>query len=125
MVKKSELEILRKEIIGLYKRKFTTAEIFNHLKHYGCGRKLVYRTIKRFKETGDEIPPKRPGRKRVVHTKKFIKVICEQIRWYPAQSGRSIAKEFGTNPKTIRNLVKTDLGIKAYKKQSSAGLTNK
>ena len=72
MVKKSEFEI-----IGLYKRKFTTTEIVNHLKHHGCCRKLVYRTIKRFKETGDEIPSKRPGRKRVVRTKKFIKVIRE------------------------------------------------
>ena len=63
MVKKSELEIVRKEIIGHYKRKFTTTKIFNHLKHYGCGRKLVYRTIKRFKETREGIPPKRPGRK--------------------------------------------------------------
>ena len=84
MVKKSELEIVRKEIIGLYKRKFTTTEIVNHSKHHGCGRKLGYRTIKRFKETGDEIPPKRPGRKRVARTKKFIKVIWEQIRRNPA-----------------------------------------
>ena len=40
MVKKSELEIMRKEVIGLYKRKFTTTEIVNHLKHHGCGRKI-------------------------------------------------------------------------------------
>ena len=69
MIKKSKLEIVRKEIIGLYKRKFTTTEIVNHLKHRGCGHKLVYRIIKRFKETGDKNPPKRPGRKRVVRTK--------------------------------------------------------
>ena len=125
MVKKSELEIVRKEIIGLYKRKFTTTEMVKHLKHHQCGCKLVCCTIKCFKETGDEIPPKRPGRKRVVCTKKFIKVIRERIRWNPARSGRSIAKEFGTNSKTIRNLIKTDLGMKACKKQSSAGLTNK
>ena len=94
MVKKSELEIVKKEIIGLFKRKFTTTEIVNHLKHHGCGRKLVYRTIKRFKKIGDEIPPKRPEKKRVVRSKKFIKVICERIRRNPARSERSIAKEF-------------------------------
>ena len=58
MVEKSELEIVRKEIIGLYKRKFTTIEIVNNLKHQGCGCK-----------SGDEVPLKRPVRKRVVCTK--------------------------------------------------------
>ena len=105
---------MRKEIIGLYKRKFIT-EIVNRLKHQGCGRELGYLTVKRFKETGDEIPTKRPGKKRVVRTKKFIKVIRERIRRNPARPGRSIAKEFGTDPKTIINLIKTDFKMKAYK----------
>ena len=67
-------------MIGLYKKKFTTTEIV-HIKFRG--RKLVYCTIKRFMETGDEIPLKRPGRKRMAHTKKIIKVIRERIRSNP------------------------------------------
>ena len=54
-----------------------------------------------------------------------MKVIRKRIRRNPARSGRSIAKEFGTDPKAIRNLTKTDLGMKVYKKQLSAGLTNR
>ena len=48
------------------------------------------------------------------------------LRWRnPARSGRSIAKVFGTDPKTITNLIKTDLGMKAYSKQLSDGLINR
>ena len=50
----------------------------------------------------------------MVRTKKFIKVIRERIMRNPARPGRSIAKEFGTDTKTIRNLIKTDFGMKAY-----------
>lgn len=117
------MDVKRELIVNLFKQKMKPKDILKHLKMQGVNRKLIYRTIKRFKKTGSyKIKPK-TGRKRTIRTKKTVKKVRERIRRNPAQSMNKIAKDLNVSQTTIRRLVKDDLHMKPYKKQKVHGLT--
>ena len=74
MFKKTEFDHIRSEIILLHRQNLTQSVILNRLAHNKIGRKFVYRTIKRYCETGSEIPSKPAGRPRTKRTPGMIKI---------------------------------------------------
>lgn len=124
-IKNIDLNPIRHTIISLHKKSLTNVEITKQLAHLKVNKMLVSRTVSRFLETGDAIPAKKPGKKRSKRTPQVINMIRERIRRYPARSGRKMAREMNMGKSTLQNLLKVDLGLRAFKKQKVAGLTVK
>ena len=58
------MEAKRAKIIGLFQGGKSATEICKSLKEDNVGRKLVYRTVKRYRETGSLQDRARSGRRR-------------------------------------------------------------
>lgn len=85
---------------------------------------MVYRVLKRFRDTGDCRKQAQGGSKRTVRTPELIKVVRERIRRNPARSARKLAKELNVGPNNINRILHEDLGLRAFKKRRIHGLTN-
>lgn len=117
------MDAKRELIITLFKKNKKPKDILKSLKVHGINRKLIYRTIKRFKETGStKIQPK-SGRKRTIRSPELVKKVRERIRRNPAQSMNKVAKDLKISQRTIGRVLKEDLHMKAFKKQKIHGLT--
>lgn len=117
------MDFKRKRIIDLFLKNYRNCEIIRELKDEKVGKMLVYRTIKRYKETRSYAIKPKPGRPRTVRTRKAVKTARERYRRNPVQSARSLAKDMNMSRSSMQLLVKNDLGLKAYKKQRVHGLT--
>jgi transposase len=108
-------------------KKFNNGEkpgkIFKDLKKLGVKRDFVYRTIRRYKETGSSKDRQRSGRPRSVRTKKVMKAVRERIRRKGQRSARKLAKELNISRGSMLNILKEDLGMNAYKKRKVQGLS--
>jgi inhibitor of nuclear factor kappa-B kinase subunit alpha len=84
---------------------------------------MVYRTIKRFLDTGsnDERPKMR--RQRTVRTPAIVKVIRERIRRNCGRSARKTARQLEINRETVRKIFKDDLTLKPFNKRKVHGLS--
>jgi transposase len=123
--KNTTLNPIREEIILLHQKNFTPKEILAKLAHHNINARFVFRTLKRFKESGSALPAKNEGRPRSKRTRQVIKAVRERIRRNPAQSARRMAKSLGLARETMRRVLNQDLGLNAYKKRLCAGLTDK
>jgi transposase len=117
------MDAKRKRVIDLFLKNFKKADIIRRLKPENIGKMFIYRTIKRFQETGKYSIKPKTGRKRTVRTEKVIKQVRERFRRNPAQSARYVAKDMGLARTTMQLILKKDLGMTAYKKQKVHGLT--
>lgn len=117
------METKRELIISLFKKNKTQKEILSILEKHNVNRKLVYRTIKRYKETGSSKIQPKVGRKRTVRSPELIKRVRERVRRNPGQSMNKMAKDLQISQRSIRRIVKEDLHMKAYKKQKIHGLS--
>lgn len=97
--------------------------IFKALKHLNINRDFVYKTIKRYNETGTIDYKKRTGRKRTVRTAALLKVVRERVRRDSRRSIRKLAKDLKQNRGTIYNILKSDLHCRAYKKRKVHGVS--
>ena len=77
----------------------------------------VYRTIRRFRETGGVKNRSKSGRPATVNTPALRKTIRDRIRSNAQRSMRQMAKQLNVSPKTVNNIVKNNLGFKPYKMQ--------
>ena len=110
MTKDSKREL----VINLHLKKFRPCEILKQLKHIGVNKRFIFRTIKRFKETGTYKITQRYGPLPTVRTKKMVKRGRERIRWNAAQSGRAMAKDLNVSHTSIQNILTHDLKLRAY-----------
>ena len=78
----------------------THAEIMKSLRFPGSRRKFVYRTIRRYKATPQ-----------------LKKVVRERIRRNPRRSMRKMALDLKISDFSIRKVVRTDLGMRSYKRK--------
>lgn len=115
----------REQVKILHLQGLTNIQIRQKLSHLKLSRLFVYRTIKRYEETGTIVPKKKPGKKRTVRTPAVIKAVKERIRRNPARSGRKMAREMNMSHFAMQSILKKDLGNKPYKKQKIHGLTSK
>ena len=92
----------REQIKILLEQNVSVENIIRKLDHLKLNRRFVYRVAKQYRETKSIAVKPRTGRKRIVRTKKLIKVIRERIRRNPAQSVRKLAREFKCHHSTMQ-----------------------
>lgn len=111
-------------IVERFKAGNRPVDIMKEFKNLNATRDLVYKTINRFKRYGSGQPRPRGGKRRTVRTPEMIKSIRNKIAYNPHRSFRKMAREAGIDPKTVRKIVREDLGMKSYCIQKRQLLTD-
>ena len=119
------MDMKRNAVIALHLCKKSTIEIVRMLKHLKINRTFVYRTIKRYNETGTVNDRPRNGCPKSATTKSTVKKVRERIRRNPRRSANQMAKEMEVSTGSMNSLLKNDLELKAYKRQKVHDLTAK
>ena len=107
----------RSAIVELFLKGYSQGAILRALKLPSSKRKLVCRTIRRWKETGGVEDRVRPGRPCSVTTPRLKKVVQQRIRRNPRRSMRKLAVEMKVSRCSIAKVVKSDLGMKSFKRK--------
>ncbi|KAI6654409.1 Transposase [Oopsacas minuta] len=110
-------EKIRSKIIALFEIGSSKKEIFQKLKNGKVSPKLIYRTIKRYKDTGNLSDKPRSDRPRPVRTPALKNKVRCRISRNPRRSIRKMARELSVNHETMRKLVVEDLGLKSFKRK--------
>ncbi|KAI6651224.1 Transposase [Oopsacas minuta] len=110
-------EKIRSKIIAHSEIGSSKKEIFQKLKNGKVSPKLIYRTIKRYKDTGSLNDKPRSGRPRSVRTPALKNKVRCRISRNPRRSIRKMARELSVNHETMRKLVVEDLGLKSFKRK--------
>lgn len=84
--------------------------------------KTVSRTIKRFNELGTFKDRERSGRPRTARTPQVKRRLKQKIRRNPKKSKRQHARDEGISERSVRRIVKEDLGLTSYKQQEAQDL---
>ena len=113
----------RSTIISLFKAGNPNGEIFRILKNEKVGRRLIHRTIQRYKYTGSVKDRPRSGRPRTVRTRNLKAKLCKRIVRNPRRSIRKMAKEFKISDRPLRRVVHDDLGLKSLRRRKVHMLT--
>ena len=109
--KKIMLEAIRSKIVTFHESGFSNCEILRRLKNDKVNPMLIYRTIKRYKETGSVSDRKRVGRPRSARTPALKNIVRCRILRNPRRSMRKMSREFCVNHETMRKLVVEDLAF--------------
>ena len=117
------MNVTRDLIVELFKIGKTSGEIFKDLKVTNVGLRMIQRTIKRYKETGSSRIRENKENINFVRTPEMVKRVRERIQRNPAQSVNKMAIDLGISKSRAHNIVHSNLGLKAYKKQKIHGLT--
>jgi len=117
------MEAKRELILYYYLKNYRVCDILKELKKYKISRQFINRTIKRYNNTGSVHVTKKRKRKCTVRTSNFVKVIRERIRRNPRRSQRKLAADLKVSKGTVQNVLKKDLGLKAYKRKKIHGIT--
>ena len=80
-------------------------------------RAFIYRTIKRYNETGDTNDKPRSGHPCSVRTAALKKRVRERIRRNPRVYMRKMAKELKVARRTVQKVVKCDLRMRCFKRK--------
>ena len=107
---------IRSKIIALYELGISPSETYNKLKSLKISRMIVYRTIKRYNETGSVLDEQRSGRPRSIRTPGLKKNVRCRIFRNPRRSMRKMVREFKVNNETMRKFVSEDLGMRSFKR---------
>ena len=114
---------VRAKIISHHLSGSSPTEILKKLSTDNVNRMLVYRTIKRYRDTGSVNDRHRSGRPTTTRTVRIRKAMRSRITRNPKRSMRKMAIELGTNRESLRKLVHEDLGLKSLKRKTVHHLT--
>ena len=107
-------------VIKLFQAGHKQKQNLNLLKMPNGRRMFVYRTIKRYQETGTVEDKVRSGRPSSILTPRVKKAIREQIRGNPRRCMRKIALGMEISRRSVSRIVKNDLGMKSLKRKNGA-----
>ncbi|KAI6655371.1 hypothetical protein LOD99_2206 [Oopsacas minuta] len=102
----------KRSLIILYHNEGKSASVISKI--LSINRWIVYRTIKRYKETGCTQDRFRKGRPHSVRTPAVRKLVREKVRKNPVRSIQGMAKDFNILT-SMGRIVKEYLGLKCYK----------
>ena len=111
------MEKERTAIIELFVHNNSQSEIMKLLNIPRSRRKFVYRTIKRYQDTGSILDKPRSGRPVTVTTKKMKNVVRCRIWRNPRRSLRKMASDLKISQGSLRKIVKRDLGLYSFKRK--------
>jgi len=112
-------------VVGLHKAIKSTGQIFSLLKPLGISSKFVYRTVKRYTDTGDVVDRPQRGRPRTVRSKMIIEAVCSRIRRNPLRKQKVIVRDMNISLRTVSRILRDDLHLRAYKRYTGHQLTDK
>ncbi|KAI6648131.1 hypothetical protein LOD99_11944 [Oopsacas minuta] len=107
----------RSRIILLFEEGKSPSEIDKLLKFPNSRRKLIYRTIKPYTDTGGRNDKRRSGLPRSVTTQRLKKVLRERIHRNPCRSMREMASELRISRRSIGRVVKRGLEIHSFQRK--------
>lgn len=113
----------RVAVIALHKVGKSASEIFTTLKKLKISRMFVYRTIKRFTETGTIEDRPRQGRPRTVRSRKVVQAVAARIRRNPVRRQSVMAREMNISKMSMSRILRSDLGVRAYRRSTGHFLT--
>lgn len=115
----------RVAILALFRCGKRAKEIYNLLKPIGINERFVFRTLKRFEETGSVVDRVRSGRPRSARTEKVINAVRARIERKPLRKQKILSREMNVAPRTMSRILRDDLHLSAYKRYTRHLLTDK
>lgn len=110
-------------IVALFLSGKSNGEIVKELRPLNVSRFFVYRTIKRYSETGSIERKLGSGGQVTALTPENIRKVKQRLQREPRRSGNKIAKDIGISQSSIRRVFKNELHVKPYKIQKVQELT--
>lgn len=119
------MEFKRSSVISLYLAGKSCPAIARDLKVLNINKMFVYRTIKRYKETGSVKKRHGGGRKKTATSSEMVRKVKARIGRNPRQSARKLAADLAISDRSVRDILKKKLGVNPYKIQKAHNLTPK
>ena len=88
-------------IVSLHKAGKSDLEIFRTLENLDVNRKLVYRTLLRYRETRAIVRRPGSGRKRTSTDARHVRLVRQRLQRNPRRSARKIARDMGISPRSV------------------------
>lgn len=107
----------RSSVIGLFLAGKSPSAILRELHHLDVNRSFVYRTIKRYNETGSIKVRHRGGHQRTATSADLVKKVKQRLKQNPKQSARQIAKELQVSKTSIQRILRENFVVRPYKMQ--------
>lgn len=118
------MEFKRKSVIDLYLAGKIHSEITRELKRLNVNKVFVYRTIKRYEETGSIAKRHAGGHKKTATSSEIISMVRKRIEQNPNLSSRKMATEFNISARSMQRILKNKLGLEARKIQGTKNPTS-
>ena len=109
------MERQRAAIIELFEIGNSSCSIMKTLNIEKGRQAFVYRTLNRYKETGEVKDMERSGRPTSITTTRMRKVIRSRIRRNSRKSMRKLSSELVISRSSVSKVAKKDLGLYSYK----------
>lgn len=111
------MDYKRNSVIALFLDGKSQTAIVQELKHLNVNKMFVYRTIKRYNDTGSILVRHSGGQAKTVTTPAMVKKVKEHLQRNPGQSGRQMAEELNISSKSIQRIFNDVLHVKKVKLQ--------
>ena len=111
----------RNAVIKLHKSGKSNVEIAKRL---DTNRSTVWKTVKKFQETGNTLDRPGRGKKRSVRSPQLLKNTRRKLRRNPRRSCKTTAIAAGVSKSTMHQVLRDDLGVKPFKMLHRQELTN-
>lgn len=118
------MEFKRKSVIALYLDGKSQPTIVKQLKHLQVNKVFVYRTIKRYNDTGS-IAKRHGGKKKTATSPEMVSKVHKRIARNQVRSGRKMARELNISHQSMQRILRNELGLRPYKFQKMHDLTDK
>ena len=110
-------------VLSKYKNGESATVIFNHL-NGAISLRTIERWCKMTRDTGSISLSYSPGRPRVARTKNIIQRVKGRMNRKKRISTRKLANELDVSERSMRRILKDDLGLRPYKKRLEPLLTD-
>ena len=118
------MDLEKSAIEFFHSKNLSPSDIIEKLKGLDVNDNKVYRVCRRLNEGRLSDNRHLSGRRRTVRIAAMIKRVRERIRRNPQRSVNEMASQLGISRWSASQIVKEDLGLKAYKKRKQHGLTS-
>lgn len=117
------MEFKRNSVIALFLAGKSQPTIVRQLQHLDVNKVFVYRTIKRYNETGSIAKRNNGGPRRTATSPEMVRKLKKRIDRNPKQSANKLARDLKVSHRSVRRMLKIDLQLKPYKIQKVQDLT--
>lgn len=118
------MDIKRSYVIALHLAGKSQPAIVRELRQLRVNKMFVYRTIKRYNETGSIAKRHGGGHPKTATSRNMIRKVKARIQRNPRQSAGELAKSLKVSDSSIRRILKKELQLKPYKIQKVQHLTS-